>query len=391
MSWKDQWRSRAPQRIRDSLGRARSGPGPERDTALLLLKSGAAGVLAWGLAQYVIASPQPTYAPFTALLVVQSTAYRSLMQSFRYVLAVVLGVVAAGLVGPLLGENAGAFAVMLAITLVLGRWQRLGSQGLQVSVAGVFAYNALLGTRESMLWEIIMMALLGAGVGIGISMFVLPPLRYRTAASGVEEVSNATQTLLKDMADGLDDGLPDSETAEDWLHRARQLDDTLASAREAVEHGAESVVLNPRRLLHPRSVPRSFAGYRTLMESLGRAGEQIRSIAYGLLRVREQDPSVCPSADFLRAYGELLATLSRAAGLIGSLQESMEEAEEGAKGEDPLIDTLERGREQHRRLADEAEGAAWPSHGVLLTDADRLLVEFGHAHEQGATQPLCEE
>lgn len=43
------------------------------------------------------------------------------------------------------------------------------------------------------------------------------------------------------------------------------------------------------------------------------------------------------------------------------------------------------------RLADEAEGAAWPSHGVLLTDADRLLVEFGHAHEQGATQPLCEE
>ncbi|RCG19750.1 hypothetical protein DTL70_23835 [Streptomyces diacarni] len=109
------WRPTVVARVRRAAHRARQQAGPERETALLLAKSGAAGVLAWALGAYVIASPQPTYAPFTALLVVQSTAYRSLMQSLRYVVAVVLGVLAAGLVGPLIGENTLAFAAMLSV------------------------------------------------------------------------------------------------------------------------------------------------------------------------------------------------------------------------------------------------------------------------------------
>lgn len=374
------WPPTAAARLRRALHRARHQAGPERETALLLLKSGAAGVLSWGIGAYVIGSAQPTYAPFTALLVVQSTAYRSVMQSLRFVLAVVLGVVAAGLVGPLIGENAVAFAVMLTATLLIGRWRRLGGQGIQVSVAGVFAYNALSGSHLQMLWEIIEMALLGAAVGIAIAMLVLPPLRYRTAEQGIEEISRATRTLLGDMADGLKEGLPEQETAEDWLHRARQLDATLGAARDAVASGAESVVYNPRTWLHRRTIPRSFQGYRVLMESLGRAGEQIRSISYGFVRFRDEETGR-PGDAFLHAYGELLETLSEAAGLIGSQED------EGGGGDDPLRRTLRDSRERYAKLCERAEGEAWPSHGVLLTDADRLLVEFRHAHEQGAVHP----
>ncbi|WP_369199777.1 aromatic acid exporter family protein [Streptomyces sp. PU-14G] len=372
------WLPTVVDRARRAAHRARQQAGPERETALLLAKSGAAGVMAWALGAYVIGSPQPTYAPFTALLVVQSTAYRSVLQSLRYVVAVVLGVLAAGLVGPLIGENTLAFAVMLAITLLIGRWRHLGSQGIQVSIAGAFAYNALSGTHVQMLWEIIQMALLGAGVGIALAMLVFPPLRYRTAERGIEEITQATQLLLHDMAECLKEGLPDEETAEDWLHRARQLDNTLGAAREAVEMGAESVVYNPRTWLHRRTAPRSFQGYRTLMESLGRAGEQIRSISYGFVRFHGED-ATRPEDDFLSAYGELLESISEAAGLIGSLEDD--------EGDDPLRRTLRQCRERYARLCERAEGEAWPSHGVLLTDADRLLVEFRHAHRQGAAQP----
>ncbi|MCT2591595.1 aromatic acid exporter family protein [Streptomyces sp. N2-109] len=375
--WWEQARH-GPRRGKARLQRAAQYSGPERETLLLLLKSLVAGVFSWGLAQYVIASPQPTYAPFTALLVVQSTVYRSLLYSTQYILAVIFGVLAAGAAGPLLGVNVAAFAAMLAVTLAIGRWQRLGPQGLQVSVAAVFAYNALSGAQTSMLWEIVMMALLGAGVGVCVSLLILPPLRYRTAAQGVQSLSAALATLLHDMAEGLEDGLPERGMLAEWLYRARQLDSTVASARHAVETGAESVLYNPRRMVS-RRVPVTFSGYRTSTEALGRAAEQLRSIAYALLRMCDSEGELCPDDRYLRAYGDLLEIASRGAGAIG--------ATDDADGGNALRRALDDGYTRHSDLtASVGDSSAWPSHGVLLTDVYRLLEEFDHAHTQGSIE-----
>ena len=372
---------RAVRRVRDAFRRAKGHSGPERDTLALLFKSGLAGTLSWGFATYVAASPQPTYAPFTALLVVQSTAYRSLLQSVRYVGAVVLGVLAAGAAGPLLGENAAAFAVMLGVALVIGRWQRLGSQGMQVAVAAVFAYHAVSGTQESMLGQIVLMALLGAAVGLTVALFVMPPLHYRAAARGLNQVSHTLCSLLRDMADGLSDGMPERDTVADWLQRARQLDQSAATARQAVESGYESVIWNPRRLLRPGSTPTSFTGYRTLVEALTRAGEQLRSICYALLRIIDDEDTAAPGDAFLCAYADLLGVICRAPGSIGT-------AAEDGDGHGPLGRTLRDGRDRHHALCRACDGAdAWPTYGVLLTDAERLLTEFGQAHSQGALHP----
>lgn len=381
MTWWDGM-LRAPGRWRESLRRAREYSGTERETAVLVVKSAAAAVASWSIATYVAASPQPTYAPFTSLLVVQATAYRSLLQTVRYVAAVLVGVFIAGAVGPLLGDNALAFAVMLAFTLAIGRWQRLGAQGLQVSVAAVFAYNALSGTHVSALWHIVAMALVGAVVGIVVALLVAPPLRYRSAARGIEDLCHSVQALLCDMAEALDDGLPEPDTAQDWLYRARALDNTVSSARYAVEAGAESVVYNPRRLLNRyRSTSTSFRGYRTLVESLARAAEQLRSIAYGLRRMSEASGGPRPGDDFLLRYAGLLRLAADAAAEIGCLDED-------GDGHTPLRRVLDEAHGRHDDLAHAVDGAAaWASHGVLLTDADRLLEEFAHAHASGAAQP----
>lgn len=375
---------RMVERTTQAAKRARNTQGPERETVFLLLKSALAGVLAWIVAEYVVASPQPTYAPFTALLVVQSTAYRSVLQTVRYVAAVILGVLAAGAAGPLLGANPGGFAAMLAVALLVGRWPRLGSQGIQVAVAAVFAYNAISGTREVMLWEILGMTLAGAAIGLTVAMLVLPPLRYRDAAQGIMQVSWSLRSLLTDVADGLRDGMPERDVVVDWLRRARQLDATVASARQAVETGSESVVWNPRRLFRRRSTPVSFAGYRTLVEALARAGEQMRSICYALLRMIDDEESPYPGEDFLDSYADLLEVVARAPESIGATAGDSDQRS-------PLEAALEDGRQRYRQLARDAPTAeAWPTYGVLLTDADRLLDEFSHAHQHGGLHPPAE-
>ncbi|MGW8379036.1 aromatic acid exporter family protein [Streptomyces sp. ODS28] len=374
-------RRRAVHRLKEAAHRMRAYGGPERETLYLLFKSGLAGVTAWVLAQDVIASPQPTYAPFTALLVVQSTAYRSLMQTLRYVLAVVVGVLAAGAAGPLLGQNAWAFAAMLAVALVVGRWQRLGSQGLQVSVAAVFAFNALLGTSTTTVWQIIAMALLGAGVGLAVALLVMPPLRYRTASQGIAHASDALCALLHDMSEGLEQGMPERDTVADWLHRSRPLDMSVNSARQAVESGSESVVWNPRRLIRSRPTPTSFRGYRTLLEALARAGEQMRSICYALLRIIDDPDTPAPGDGFLSSYAELLRVVENVPGVIGTPA-----GEDG--GGSPADGALVEGRARQRDLRTNcASDPAWPTYGVLLTDTERLLEEFATAHDHGAQHP----
>lgn len=62
--------------------------GPERNTALMLLKAVVAAVLAGKYATYVLDSPTPFYAPMVALLVVDRTLFRSLWGSAQRVLAV---------------------------------------------------------------------------------------------------------------------------------------------------------------------------------------------------------------------------------------------------------------------------------------------------------------
>ncbi|MGH3323455.1 MAG: FUSC family protein, partial [Streptomyces sp.] len=209
-------------RMRQRLLRARDYAGYERDVALLLMKSALAGVASWTVAQYFVTSPQPVYAPLVALLVVQSTVYRSLLHSVQYVAAVIAGVLAAGAASPLIGENVGAFAVMLVTALLVGRWRRLGTMGLQVPIVGIFAYNALLGAPATgMLWSIVSMVLLGAGVGLLVNLLLLPPMRYSTADRGVQELSTAVFVLLRDMAAGLREPIPEQDSAEDWLRRAR--------------------------------------------------------------------------------------------------------------------------------------------------------------------------
>lgn len=367
--------------VRQRWRRAREHPGHERDRALMLAKGALAGVVAWVLAEDVLDSPQPTYAPFVALLVVQSTVYRSLLHSAQYVAAALAGVLASAVANPLLGQNVGAFAVMLVVGLLMGSWRQLGTMGLQAPIAGIFAFNALLlDPGASTVGSIVAMVLLGAGVGLLVNLLLLPPMRYRSADEGVAELSTAMRLLLCDMAEGTREGTLTREDADDWLRRARELSSTVTKARGAVESGAESVNYNPRRWLpsrHHRSP--TFSGYRLMIEALAHAGEQLRSIASGLSNVLAQQPADQPEKEFLRSYSLLLEHVAEGVRRVGGTG-----SDDTSAGEE-LQRVIEAGDERRRQLAGLVGGSSlWPTLGALLADAGRILQDMRGAHEQGA-------
>lgn len=362
----------------ERLHRARRFAGHERQTALLVAKSGVAAVLAWYLAVNVVGSTQPSYAPFTALLVVQSTVYRSLLQSLRYVGAVTLGVGAAGFAEVALGRAVAAFAVMIALGLLIGRWHRLGQMGIQVPIAAVFAYTALSSSQPVALWSIVSMVLLGAATGLVVNLALLPPMRYGTAAEGLQELATAVHTLLRDVSDGLREGTPEGDTVRAWDDRARDMDNTVARARHAVEQGAESISYNPRRLLS-RQAPTGFAGYRTMVESLHRAVDQLRGITGGLQYAVDDEDGHFAGESFLRAYGEFLSLAAAVARYAGTVDE---------EDRQNLAESLHAGYERYEELVRDTEtGDVWPSIGALLADAARLLEEFDRAQHRGAIRP----
>ncbi|WP_406830748.1 aromatic acid exporter family protein [Pedococcus sp. KACC 23699] len=115
-----------------SAGQALRVAGPQRDAALLMGKAALATVIAWQFAVLVLHSPSPFYAPMAALLVVDKTMVRSLGASAQRVVAVVVGMSAAWLVGTTLGVHWWSMLPVIYLALLIARWKRLGDHGIQV-------------------------------------------------------------------------------------------------------------------------------------------------------------------------------------------------------------------------------------------------------------------
>lgn len=74
--------------------------------------------MAWLLAAEVFSLPQPFLAPWAALLVVHATVYRTMSRGVQQVLATVVAILLASVVGHLVPARAGS----TARSTVPGRW-----------------------------------------------------------------------------------------------------------------------------------------------------------------------------------------------------------------------------------------------------------------------------
>ncbi|WP_017607450.1 FUSC family protein [Nocardiopsis xinjiangensis] len=365
--------------------RARRSGSHELNTILGVLKGALAASVSWYIAYAVIEAGTPAFAPFTAVLMMQMTVYRSAVQSLRYIGAVVLGIAVQAFLAFLAGPDVLTFAAVALITLVIGRWRSLGEQGPQVPTAAFFAFSTFLTAsgftdRLVELGEIVLLVAVGCVVGTLVNLVLFPPMRHRSVEWSIGALSHSLCDLLGDLARGLENAELDERQTSSWRQRAESIGSGVEQTRASVRTARESLVINPARKLRKHRMHVSFEGYEQLVEALGRVASQVGSLARAMQLWATKDDQPLHEEFFVR-YGKLIRAL---AGITHSLSQLDE-------------DTLDQQAQDLCRLAGEAQGhvevlAEPPQqgdpppfedltqpYGILLIEARRLMDELQYS------------
>jgi uncharacterized membrane protein YgaE (UPF0421/DUF939 family) len=345
--------------------------GPQRDAALLMAKAALATVIAWQFAVRVLDSPNPFYAPMAALLVVDRTMVRSLGASAQRVVAVIVGMSAAWLVGTTLGVHWWSMPPVIYLALLLARWRRLGDHGIQVPTMVLLSLVTVGGTDMEFTYLTIIETLAGGVIGVATNAIVLPPLHVQRPREQIRSLTTRVCTLLNDMAAGMREGW-DTDAARSWYDTSTELIGLAPTIQQEIETGRESTRFNPRDNLHRLDI--DWAGYAQTVEAVRRAQWQLSGIARTLVDAADEDESQpAPTQRFLESYAEALDKIAGAISHFGLAGEAETSAvSEYLRSASEILERL--GHEVRESGLEDPR--AWPAYGALLLDAQRLIREL---------------
>lgn len=219
---------------------------PEVVTDLLqILKCVLAATAAWWFATAVLRSEMPFLAPWTALLTVHATVYRSFSRGFQSTVSSGLGVLLSYLIGAFLGVELWTFALALLVGLVASRLWWIRDEGVAIATTAIFVLGSGFGEQAPLLVERLIEVGVGVVFGVVVNVLVIPPLRDTQAARYVDRINLLMGELLEDMAEEFERSW-DVERAEDWARRIAEMQEMVTSAWQSVRFARESSWGNPR-------------------------------------------------------------------------------------------------------------------------------------------------
>ncbi|MGH8970117.1 MAG: FUSC family protein, partial [Actinomycetes bacterium] len=342
------------------------------------LKSTFAAVAAYLVALPVSDNPQPVLAPLTALLVVQLTLYDTFRTGLRRVVSVVAGVLVAVLFAEVVGELTWwSLGIMIGLSLVVARLLRLGAEMLEVPISAMLVLAV--GGSDAVASGRVLESIVGAVVGVVVSVVAAPPLYVRPASDAVQSLAGVAADVMRRVAHEVQ-GEYTADQARAWLEAARGLGRDVLRADQALARAEESLRYNPRAVRRRHTGP----SLRSAIDSLERTSVALRSVCRSLADRAAAPDDVVPeqvyAEDVRRALSELLADLADATEAYGVLVGS-EVAGPGPE-DAALRDALARAW-RHRdelvgllRSGDRLTGVAWELHGDLAANIDRLLREI---------------
>ncbi|MFF3726730.1 aromatic acid exporter family protein [Streptomyces erythrochromogenes] len=346
------------------------GAGGERDEVLLGAKTVIAAMAAWVLARYLLPPSVSTFAPFTALVSLQATVYRSVRDCLQYVLAMAAGATLAATLAAVAGIHGWTFGLLTLIALCIGRIRRLGRQGDQVAIVGFFAFSSGQGQIDY-IGQLVASVGIGALCGIA-AHFVLAPARHTGhRQQAVADLYTTTTQRLDELADTLEAEDPDRGRLRQWRRDWRRLSVECERIRHTIEAEIENGRLNPRRTVSgsDEALPRAREAVTVAERSMDHLRSMTRTLDYAL---DSGELGNLPAA-FRPGFSAVLRAVALA----------MEEIGQASATDPNLLDAkideataeLDRVQQQERPTRD-ASPAVHTLQGTLLTDAGRLLADL---------------
>ena len=322
---------------------------PANQTDLIQIsKTVLAAVVAWLLAVEVFDLAQPFLAPWTALLTVHATVYRTFWRGAQSVSATVLGIGLSVLAVAVAGNGVVALALALLIGLLVSRIKPLREEGVAVATTALFVLTTGYEQQAQQLGERFLDVALGVTIGVLVNLLVLPPLNDRSARMLVDQVNREMGGLMRRMAQELRSDFG-PELSGEWIEATRDMDRHLDDAWALVGHARESSWWNPRRL-----TGRATAEHDTTLEDV------LRRLEDGVAQLRTIARTVNESTRSAHGWDERFR--DPWVGLLDDLGRRITEPDQEVAGVRTRLDTLTRDLS-----VEDLPGLYWPLYGALIT------------------------
>lgn len=328
-----------------------------------------AAVAAWQIARQVH-EPQSFIAPYAAVFMIGSTVFRSLRDAVLQVTTMMLGVLVAYAVARTIPSPPAALAVAVFAGMLIGRWHRLGQDGIWVGVIALLMVTYGTADNAEYLAVRVGEGVLGAAIGVAVNVLVLPPLRLREGDRAVTAAAKEIAGQLRAVATGLRAGWR-IQDAQRWHREAVAVERAVRAADEADGDGRESARFNPRAAARRDRVERTDSVLGVLYD----VAEQVRHITKTLVSSADPDDTA-PRTEpvFDHEFAELLDDVATA------LDAYQEPVEERRIDREPLRAALSRARGRRSALArqtpwsDHVPPEDWSAHAALLLAVERALL-----------------
>ncbi|MGW6536467.1 FUSC family protein [Streptomyces sp. NPDC055051] len=355
----------------DYLRRAARGAGAERDEVLLGAKTVTAAMAAWVLARHLLPPSVSTFAPFTALVALQATVYRSVRDCLQYVLAMTAGATLAAALAASAGVHGWTFGILTLVALCVGKARRLGQQGTQVAVVGFFAFSSGQG-QIAYIGHLVAAVGIGAFCGLAAHVLLAPARHTRHWQQAVTDLYTTMAQRLHDLADTLEASDPAPDLLRHWRRDWHGLSVQCDRIRHAIDTEIENGRMNPRRTVGGGTG-----------EALPRAREALTVAERGMDHLR----SMTRTLDHALDSGEIgqlpSAFRTRFSAVLRAVATAVEEIGQASPTDPDLLDTqidqaateLDRAQQQEQTTL-RSSPAVHALQGTLLTDAGRLLTDL---------------
>ncbi len=312
--WSERWRRFRDRRLRGI--RVSDLLSVDRSVLVQALKIALSAGLAWALAQWILGSPSPIWAPITASLIAVLTVRDSIWDAGQKVLAVVVGLVVAIWLGGLIGLHAWSISVIVAVGFLAGKILRLPpGAAAQIPITGLF----VLALGSDLIAERFLDTLIGAATAVLVNLAIAPPNHVNAAAKSMIALADDVVDELNEMSAGIASRWS-LRQAVGWLEAARRHRGPAMMAADDVRQAEQSLQLRPGRAAWMPALVRLQRATDTLLVvevQVRVIARTLRDTAEKVPTTDERQPPMPMASGLLRATGDAIEAFAHSVVALG--------------------------------------------------------------------------